>query len=104
MEPLSSCMSLKSAESSSATEVAGYLYSHFCWAALVDTLDAIEPLCFQAGCHKRRLNLALVFLCLFCVVVFFVQCFDTVGWVAERASGKIQIGFTFLVPSHPGSL
>jgi len=75
MEPLSSCMSLKSAESSSVTEVAGYLYSHFCWAALVDTLDAIEPLCFQAGCHKRRLNLALVFLCLFCVVVFFVQCF-----------------------------
>ena len=69
-----------------------------------------------------------------------LQCFDTVGWVAGRASGlkktewwgmdmviclervadlhmaqliplpltascfsKIQIGFTFLVPAHPGS-
>ena len=30
----------------------------------------IDPLCFQARCRKRRLNLALVFLCLFCVVVF----------------------------------
>jgi len=28
----------------------------------------IGPLCLQAGCPKRRLNLALVF-CLFCVVV-----------------------------------
>jgi len=38
-----------------------------------------------------------------------LQCFDTVGWVAGRASGtvfcvsKIQIGFTFLVPAHLGS-
>jgi len=69
-----------------------------------------------------------------------LQCFDTVGWAAGRASGlkktewwgaglviclergadlhtvqliplpltvscfsKIQIGFTFLVPAHPGS-
>jgi len=31
-----------------------------------------------------------------------LQCFDAVGWAAERASG-IQIGFTFLVPAHPGS-
>ena len=31
----------------------------------------IDPLRFRAGCHKRRLNLALVFLCLFCVVVHF---------------------------------
>jgi len=32
----------------------------------------IDPLCFQAGCHRRRpKNLALVFLCLFCVVVHF---------------------------------
>ena len=67
---------------------------------------------------------------------FCLQCFDAVGWVAERASGlwwgagmvirlergadlhmaqlmslpltvtcfnKIQSGFTFLVPAHPGS-
>jgi len=63
-----------------------------------------------------------------------LQCFDTVGWAAGRASGlcagmaicleqgadlhmaqliplpltvscfsEIQIGFTFLVPAHPGS-
>jgi len=32
------------------------------------------PLCFQAGCRKRRLNLSLVFLCLFCVVVHFFCC------------------------------
>ena len=32
----------------------------------------IDPLCFQAGCCKRLLNLALVFLHLFCVVVHFV--------------------------------
>ena len=31
----------------------------------------IGPLCFQAGCRWRRLNLALVFLCLFCVAVDF---------------------------------
>jgi len=31
----------------------------------------IDPLCFQAGRCKRQLNLALVFLCLFCVVVHF---------------------------------
>ena len=30
-----------------------------------------DPLRFQARCHKRQLNLALVFLCLFCVVVHF---------------------------------
>ena len=31
----------------------------------------IGPLRFQAGCRSRRLNLALVLLCLFCVVVHF---------------------------------
>ena len=31
----------------------------------------IHPLHFHAGCRKRWLNLALVFLCLFCVVVRF---------------------------------
>ena len=84
MEPLSSCMSLKSAQSSSATEVAGYLYSHFRWAALVDTLDAIEPLCFQAGCHKRRLNLALVF-CVYFVLLFFL--FSALTLLVGRQKG-----------------
>ena len=32
-------------------------------------LSDSAPLRFQAGCRKRRLNMALVFLCLFCVVV-----------------------------------
>jgi len=36
----------------------------------------IGPLRFQAGCHKRRLNVALVFLCLFGVVVHFFSFFD----------------------------
>jgi len=31
----------------------------------------IDPLHVQTGCRKRRLNLALVFLCLFCVVMHF---------------------------------
>ena len=31
----------------------------------------IDLLCFQAGCCKRRLNHALVFMCLFCVAVHF---------------------------------
>ena len=31
----------------------------------------IDPLRSQAGCRKKRLNLALVFSCLFCVVVHF---------------------------------
>ena len=69
---------------------------------------------------------------LFFAQLLCLQCFDAVSWVAERASGlqknfklwgtgmlhmaqlmplpltvsccsKIQIGFTFLVPAHPGS-
>jgi len=31
----------------------------------------IDPLHFQAGCFNRRLNLAWVFLCIFCLVVHF---------------------------------
>jgi len=108
----------------------------------------INPLRFHAGCHKRRLNLALVFLVsvLCCsTFLFIVECmlrfsFDAV-WLGGRkgirpvktewwGSGvviclewgadlhmaqlmplllsvscfsKIQIGFTFLVPAHPGS-
>ena len=44
----------------------------------------IDPLRFQGGCHKRRLNLALVFSCLFCVVVYLFWlvnvCFCCVGF------------------------
>ena len=45
-----------------------------------------------------------------------LQCFDAVGWAADlhmaqlmplpltvSCFSKIQIGFTFLVPAHPGS-
>ena len=87
-----------------------------------------------------RLKKDGVFPCSLSVFSICLQCFDTVGWVAGRASGlwktewwgagvviclerdadlhmaqrmplpltvscfsKIQIGFTFLVPAHPGS-
>jgi len=33
----------------------------------------IVPLCFQAGGHRKRPNLGLVCLCLFCVVYFLVK-------------------------------
>ena len=36
---------------------------------------------FQAGCSKRRLNLALVFVCLFCLVVHFVWSVNALGLV-----------------------
>ena len=60
----------------------------------------------------------------FCIIFYFIiclQCFETVGWAPGRASGlrtaqlmplpltvscfsKIQIGFSFLLPAHLGSL
>jgi len=56
----------------------------------------IDPLRFQAGCRKRRLNLVLVFLYLFCVVVHFFwlvnACFCCVrfSFISDRA--KIYLG------------
>jgi len=46
---------------------------------------------FQAGCRKRRLNLALVFLHLFCVVVHFF-------WLVNACF--CCVGFSFCVPSQ----
>jgi len=107
----------------------------------------IDMLRFQAGCHKRRLNLAflclryffwLVNVCIYRVIAFSAltllvwrqeghpACKKTERWGAgvviclERGAdlhmaqlmplpftvsyfSKIQIGFTFLVPAHPGS-
>jgi len=51
-----------------------YLFLHFFLTYLLLYLSfplRIDPLRFQAGCCKRRLNLAFVCLCLFCVVVYF---------------------------------
>jgi len=90
----------------------------------------------QGRCHGNQILLTLDFALQKwrCIFDFGLQCFDTVGWAAGRASGgvlawlsvwsevhmhmaqlmpllltvscfsKIQIGFTFLVPAHPGSL
>jgi len=46
------------------------------WSALI----RIGPLHFRAGCHNRRLNLALVFLCLFCVIFMFLVLFCESGY------------------------
>jgi len=58
----------------------------------------IDPLCFQAGCLKRQLNLALVFLCLFCVVVHFFwlvnTCFCCVGLVFFNTRPRDWLGET----------
>ena len=54
----------------------------------------IGMLRFQAGCHKRRLNLAFFVFVLFLLIgecvhlsCYRLQCFDTVGLAAGRASG-----------------
>jgi len=48
----------------------------------------IGPLHFQAGCRRRQLNLALVFLCLFCVVVHFF-------WLGMEKQNVTQQKHTF---------
>ena len=47
----------------------------------------IDPLCFQAGCRKRRLNVALVF----CVVVHFFH-----WWMCAF----VVLGLVFSIPSQ----
>ena len=51
----------------------------------------IDPLCFQARCRDRWLNLALVFLCLFCVVVHFF-------WLVNVCFCCVR--FSFTIPSQ----
>jgi len=51
----------------------------------------IGPLCFQAGCRKRRLNLTLVFFCLFYVVVYFF-------WLVNACF--CCVWFSFSIPSQ----
>jgi len=51
----------------------------------------IDPLHFQAGCHKRRLNLALGFLCSFCVVVHFF-------WLVNACICCVRFGFFHTKP------
>jgi len=55
----------------------------------------IDPLRFQAGCRKRRLNLTLVVLCLFCAVVHFF-------WLVNVSFYCVR--FIFSVPSHETGL
>jgi len=57
----------------------------------------IDPLCFQAECRKRRLNLAVVFvMCLFCVVVHFFS-------LVNACCCCVRFGF-FAVPSQETGL
>jgi len=51
----------------------------------------IGPLCIQAGCHRRPLNLALVFLYLFCVAVHFF-------WLVNVCFCCVR--FSFSIPSQ----
>ena len=51
----------------------------------------IDQLRFQARCRTRRLNLTLVFLCLFCVVVHFFA-----WWVRDF----VVLGLVFSIPSQ----
>jgi len=53
----------------------------------------IDPLCFQAGCRKRRPNLALVFVCLFCVVVHFF-------WLEKCMRAFVVLGLVFSTPGR----
>jgi len=53
-----------------------------------------RPLLFQAGCCKRRLNLTLVFLCLFCVnfVFFGILCVLVfLGYFYFMLSVRVQL-------------
>ena len=68
----------------------------FTFSSLISSLTyffplRIDPLRFQAGCRKRRLNLASVFLCLFCVVVHFF-------WLANACF--CCVSFSFSVPNE----
>ena len=85
-------------------------------SASVTAITAFRQLCKSASLadiivvSNRQVSLYL-YLSLFCL-----QCFDAVGWAADlhmvqlmplpltvSCFSKIQIGFTFLVPAHPGS-
>ena len=54
-------------------------------------------------------NISLTFICLIAYIVFFcsgLQCFDAQLMplpLTASCFSKIQIGFAFLVPAHPGS-
>ena len=50
-----------------------------------------DPLWFQARCHKRRLNLALVFLYSFCVIVHFF-------WLANACFCCVRFSFFHTKP------
>jgi len=52
----------------------------------------IDLVRFQAGCYKRRLNQAFVFLCLFCVVVRLL-------WLVNACFCRV-LGLVFSIPSQ----
>jgi len=67
----------------------------FTFSLLISSKEENRPALFWAGCHKRRLKLALVFFCLFSVVDHFVRlvnaCFCCVGFSFHTISSQ-EIG------------
>jgi len=80
-----------------------YLFLHFFLTYLVHYLSfriRIDPLRFQARCRKKRLNRAVVFLCLFCVVVHFWKLY----LLSRTSTAIIKLNFAFgLVQSRTNS-
>ena len=64
-------------------------FLHFFWPILPYLAYSlrIDPLHFQARCCKRQLNLALVLLCLFCVVEYFF-------WLANACFCYVRCSFS----------
>ena len=66
-----------------------FFFLHFFLTCLLPYLSfpsRMDPLRFQAGCRKRRQNLALVFCGLFCVVVHFF-------WLVNACFCRVRFSF-----------
>jgi len=57
----------------------------------MSTRTGLGPLCFQAGCRMMRLNLALVFLCLFCRTFLLIG-FVVLGLVFPYQADRLAWG------------
>ena len=67
------------------------LHLFFCFS-IPSHSTRIVPICFQAGCRRRRLNLSLVLLCCFCVKCIFQLMMH--AWFC-------RIWFSFVLPGFP---
>jgi len=75
----------------------------FTFSLLISSLTylfRIDPLCYEAGCRKRQLNLVLVFLCLFCALMLFFwsvsACFCCVRFSFFYTKSRNWLGKTSL--------